>query len=129
MLITTFYALFADDFRLLLTLIDTDPYWDASTIIAIALFTTEIVLSCIAKYNYFLSYYFWLDSVSTASLFLDIILIKQQIVSAGNSSAFGVTKLGKIIRLVRLFRLIRISKIFKSFSKKDDSKKSKKKKS
>ena len=116
MLIVTFYALFGDDYRLLVSPIETDKYWDAATIIALVMFTAEIVLAVLAKQFYFLSYFFWLDLVSTASLILDIIMVKESIISAGSSNAFGVTRLGKIIRLVRLFRLIRISKIFKSFT-------------
>ena len=126
-LILTFYALFADDYRLLLSPKDTDIIWDILTVLVIVAFAAEVVISCFAKLGYLLSYYFWLDIISTASLILDIIQIKNLMIQGGSSSAFGVTGLAKIIRLVRLFRLIRISKIFKSFSKQDpkDGKKKK----
>jgi len=116
LLIITFYALFADDFRIITSPKELDLLYDGITIVTIVSFFIEIMFSCFAKVGYIFSYYFWLDLISTLSLVLDIVLVKEFIIDIGQSGAIGFTKLGKVIRLIRLFRLIRISKLFKSIS-------------
>lgn len=71
LLIVTFYALFADDYRTLVTKPDMDINFDIFVWICIAIFTIEIIISTISKGGYANSYYFYLDIISTASLILD----------------------------------------------------------
>lgn len=71
LLIVTFYALFADDYRTLVTKPDMDINFDIFVWICIAIFMIEIFISTISKSGYFNSYYFYLDIISTASLILD----------------------------------------------------------
>ena len=72
MILVTFYALFADDFRILATPIDADEYFYSITTLSLALFLVEILFASIAKEKYFLGFYFWLDLISTISLITDI---------------------------------------------------------
>ena len=83
-----------------------------------ASFLVEILLACIAKDGYFLSFFFWLDLVSTFSMVTDIGWVMQ----GGKNSGSNVTSLAKttrasrvtrVIRIVRLIRLIRIVKLYK----------------
>lgn len=83
LLILTFYALFADDYRLLTSPKSLDFLYDIFTILSIASFSAELVVSIFAKVGYFCSYFFWLDLVSTLSLILDIVMIKDFIIEAG----------------------------------------------
>lgn len=83
LLILTFYALFADDYRLLTSPKSLDLIYDIITILAIASFTAEIIVSIFAKVGYFGSSFFWLDTISSISLILDVIMIKEWIIEAG----------------------------------------------
>lgn len=83
LLILTFYALFADDYRIITSPKNLDIVYDVITLISIVSFTTEIVISVFAKVGYFLSYFFFLDIISTFSLVLDIVLVKIYIIELG----------------------------------------------
>lgn len=75
----TFYALFADDLRILILPKSADLPLDILTIIAITLYLIELVLSIIAIEKYFLSFYFWVDLVSLLSMFPDVRLFMEGI--------------------------------------------------
>ena len=72
MTLITVYALFADDFRVLIFTKSADNVFNTLTTIAFVSFMLELFLSCLAKDDYFLGFYFWLDLVSTLSLIMDI---------------------------------------------------------
>lgn len=93
------------------------------------LFMLEIVIASIAKEDYFLGFYFWLDLVATLSLIFDISWFWAAILgtggTAGNATAATKaakagrgarvgTRASRIARIVRLIRLIRIVKLYKS---------------
>ena len=78
----TIYALFGDDIRVAAFDKYADIGFDVVNIIALACiitiinlftaFSIEILLSVFVKKDYFLSFFFWLDVISTISLILDI---------------------------------------------------------
>lgn len=72
MTLVTIYALFGDDIRLLAFGKQSDNVFYTMTAVAMFLFFVELVLNSIAKPDYFNSFYFWLDFVSTVSLITDI---------------------------------------------------------
>lgn len=72
MTIITVYSLFGDDVRLLAFDVRADTTFNILTAISFVAFSLEIVLACIAKEDYWLGFYFWLDLVSTVSLITDI---------------------------------------------------------
>ena len=72
MAVITIYALFGDDMRQLVTDKDGDDFFYTLTFIALVAFVIEIILASIAKPNYFRSFFFMLDVVSTVSLIFDI---------------------------------------------------------
>jgi hypothetical protein len=94
MTITTLYALFGDDIRVL----STDKVQDLSFIyhkngdavfygfhiIAMSLFSIEIVLASLCRPQYIFGFFFWLDVVSTLTILLDIGWFADQLF--GNSS-------------------------------------------
>ena len=75
-LVVTIYALFADQYKLIVCRTQLDSFFDVFVIICIALFSFEIIIATIFKQGYFNSYYFYLDIVSTASLILDFTPVK-----------------------------------------------------
>ena len=125
----TVYALFGDDIRLLLFSKEVDQYFWAATSGCLIFFTLEIVLSSIARDDYFFKFYFWLDTMATISLISDIGWIWNRVVgnqdfSAGNAQQASQlaragrgarvgTRAGRIIRIIRLIRLIRVVKLYK----------------
>jgi hypothetical protein len=73
MTIVTIYALFFDDIRLVVFTKSDDDIFFGITSACLFFFTLEIVLSSYSKPDeYFLSFFFWLDVVSTLSLIPDI---------------------------------------------------------
>ncbi len=123
----TIFALFGDDFRLWFTNKDSDVYIDGALIFTLLAFTTEIlVISCVVdEFKY--SFFFWLDIVATASIFVDVGILWNGIYivfgqSIESSDAImgelalqtsGANKITKIIKALRLIRLIRIIKLYK----------------
>ena len=69
MILVTFYALFADDFRILATPIDADEYFYSITTLSLALFLVEILFASIAKEKYFLHYQF----LEVLNLLIDLV--------------------------------------------------------
>ena len=68
----TIYALVGDDMRLLFAHQSNDVTFSNITIVVMALFTVELGLSSFAHEEYFGSFFFWLDLISTVSLLTDI---------------------------------------------------------
>ncbi|CAG9312300.1 unnamed protein product [Blepharisma stoltei] len=128
MLVLTVYALFGDSFRALLTSQDADDGFYIVTIICISFFTLEIIVASFVKEDYFLSFFFWLDVISTISLITDIgwawdamtgqdrtgkaSSTSSQFSQASRASRAG-TRAARIVRLIRVIRLVRIAKLYK----------------
>ena len=83
LLFVTFYALFADDYKILTAEKNMDLTYDVFGLIAILIFVAEILIACFCKTGYFNSYYFYLDFVSTASMLLDLSWIKILLIQYG----------------------------------------------
>ena len=121
MSIVTFYALFADDFRILTMPESADTTFDVLTIFCMTLYLIELVLAVIAVEGYFLSFYFWVDLISLLSMLSDITFILREIEGGlgGADSGADIAKTGraskviKIIRIIRLIRLLRVMKLYK----------------
>lgn len=47
------------------------------------MFSIEIILSVLVKEGYFLSFFFWLDTISTISLLLDINMFNEAVGLSG----------------------------------------------
>jgi len=130
MTILTIYALFGDDIRLTGTVKSADDVFYTLTTFCLFFFTIEIVLNSIARKDYFLGFFFWLDLISTISLITDIGWIWDEIMGTGDSSATNAqsgakvarssrgakigSRAGRIARVIRLIRLIRVVKLYKS---------------
>lgn len=72
MVCLTIYTLFFDDLRVILFPIYCDKYFYGISSCCLVIFSTEIFLQCFAVQGYFLSFFFWLDSVATFSMVSDI---------------------------------------------------------
>ena len=129
-MIITVYALFGDDFRLLLAPKSADEVFWSITSAAMALFLIELIMASIAQKDYFLGFYFWLDFIATISLITDIGWIYNEMTGGGDidadnaSQASSLARAGRSARIgtragriVRLVRLIRIVKLYKHASK------------
>jgi len=118
MTVITLYALFGDDVRILAFPKAADNYFDALTLIAILMYTIEIILSCIDSRAYLGSFFFWLDLISTLSMVFDVSVIFSLIDSQTTGTVdimqtSRAARVTRIIRFVRLLRLVRIVKLYK----------------
>jgi hypothetical protein len=68
----TVYTLFFDDIRVLALPVTADEVCWGVTVGCMFMFCVEIFLGSICKDGYFLSFFFWLDVVSTISMLPDI---------------------------------------------------------
>jgi len=127
--VLTVWSLFSDDIRQLTANRATDDGFYVVTVIVFAYFSLEIIVASFAVSRYFLSFYFWLDIISTISMLLDVGWISALIF--GSNSQLGAvgkqglklaraaraskvgSKAGRMLRILRLIRLIRIAKVYK----------------
>jgi len=70
--IATIYALFGDDLRLAFFEDKDDLYFNILSIIAFILFGVEIIMASKIDRKFFGGFFFWLDTISTLTVILDI---------------------------------------------------------
>jgi len=68
----TVYSLFFDDIRAAAVNLEYDSVFYVITIICMACFMIEIFFASLSKEVYFLTFFFWLDLISTLSMIGDI---------------------------------------------------------
>lgn len=124
----TVFALFGEDVRAAAAPAHFDIIFDALIIVALAIFSLEVVVSSLGKEEYYLSFFFVLDCIATVTLVMDITPVAQSIYGPSeidqedksqNSSTFTeATRAsragGKMGRVVRVIRFIRIVKLYKA---------------
>eukprot|EP00929_Paragymnodinium_shiwhaense_P112941 TRINITY_DN81206_c0_g1_i1.p1 TRINITY_DN81206_c0_g1~~TRINITY_DN81206_c0_g1_i1.p1 ORF type:complete len:1013 (-),score=211.78 TRINITY_DN81206_c0_g1_i1:57-3095(-) len=116
----TIYALAGDDVRLLATNKPSDIYFDCATAFCLFVFSVEIVCSCLGKVDYFLGFFFYLDTVSTVTLVLDITTVNEELMQQDEEAMDQMknsrtARIGaKAARVVRVLRLVRILKLYKA---------------
>ncbi|CAE8636738.1 unnamed protein product, partial [Polarella glacialis] len=113
------YALIGDDIRMLATNQPADVVFNFLTICCIVVFCFEMILSIIGKDDYFLSFFFWLDFVATATMVMDLTWFSEFIQGddedLSNVRGARGAKIGaKAARVVRVLRLVRILKLYKA---------------
>jgi len=119
MTLVTVYALFFDDIRIVFFSKENDDYFFGLTLFGMICFAVEIILASISKEDYFLTFFFWLDLVSTLSMIPDCGWIWDPITGGGSTSATDLTgtaragRVTRVIRVIRLIKLIRIVKLYK----------------
>jgi len=84
MTMITIYALFFDDLRIILFTKELDDLFYGITLFGMICFTLEISLASYSKEDYIMSFFFWLDIVSTVSMIPDCGWIWDPIIGAGS---------------------------------------------
>ena len=105
------------------------------SLVVMVIFLVEIVLSTLVIDDYFLSFFFFLDIVSTVSIIFDVNFISDLIFATSTSSS--VAQLAsqskasraatRAVRIVKLFRIFRIIKLYKNSEKAKEIKEQNKK--
>lgn len=72
MLFVTIYALFGDDVRLIAFEASADIVFFWLNVTTFSFFTLELYLSSMCISEYFGSFFFWLDLISTVSVMMDV---------------------------------------------------------
>ena len=131
----TLYSLFSDDLRTAFFTRKVDMGFDVLSLVVMVIFLVEIVLSTLVIEDYFLSFFFFLDIVSTVSIIFDVNFISDLIFATSTSSS--VAQLAsqskasraatRAVRIVKLFRIFRIIKLYKNSEKAKEIKEQNKK--
>lgn len=105
----TLYILFADYFRVIIFQKYGDIGFDVMTIICMTLFALEMVIYLLADKNYFLSFYFFADLITTTFLIFDVTMLSNILFNFRNydNGSLLAVRFGKIIRIIRLTRILR----------------------
>ena len=133
MSLLTLWALFMTDIQTAWLSIDVDEAFNIIQCILLAFFGIEFILNCIAKEDYALGFFFWLDLIATISIIQDIDYIMDPIMGYGPidstdgtnnkntiKAAKAVQKVSsasratRVLRVIRIIRLIRMVKLYKS---------------
>eukprot|EP01017_Pseudomicrothorax_dubius_P037584 TRINITY_DN5527_c0_g1_i2.p1 TRINITY_DN5527_c0_g1~~TRINITY_DN5527_c0_g1_i2.p1 ORF type:complete len:896 (+),score=228.61 TRINITY_DN5527_c0_g1_i2:84-2771(+) len=123
MTVITVWALISDDIRQWVVPKSGDDYFSAGSVVCFVLFMSEIILASIAKQDYFMSFFFTLDILSTVTILMDIKWFNDAVLGTGGSAASTVqqtasasrvgARAARVVRIVRLIRLIRVVKLYK----------------
>lgn len=117
----TVWALIGDDLKLLVTNRPVDNIFDGLVVFCIVFFTLEVLVCSLGKDDYFMSFFFCLDVLSTLTLFMDLTVVSEALFGdsdsdPSNTRTSRTARVGaKVGRIVRVLRLIRIVKLFKAF--------------
>lgn len=116
-----------EDIRIIFLDISSDAVVDVVNIVFIVIFMVEILLS-LSIPNYFCSFFFFLDIISTLSIVMDISMLTNYFSQSGtlgsgvqlstiirNSKASRAA--ARTVRVMKIFRLARIVKLYKSATK------------
>ena len=82
----TIYSLFGDDIRSVLFEASDDYKFYIMTSISFGFFVVEMILQSLLREDYWLSFYFWLDLISTLSLLTDIGWFMDALTDTGSSN-------------------------------------------
>lgn len=139
--VVTIWALIGDDIRLICTYKEDDDIFVGFTIFCLVCFCIELAIASVAKRDFFLGFYFWLDLIATSSLLLDIPSVVETLTGVEETDSTAVdssstdsnnvqdsgkltkasrtsragARAGRIVRLVRLFRIVKLYKKYVQF--------------
>jgi len=119
----TVLALYGDDYRIMSFHKSADQWFYFLFFICLLIFSGELTAQCMVQEGYKWSFFFWLDSIATASLIPDIPWLFSLAVNmygtvgtgagadyglarAGRAARVG-TRAGRIVRLVKLVQVVR----------------------
>ena len=134
MSILTLWALFMSDVQIAWLYIKVDEAFNIIQCCLLGFFAIEFILNCIAKDDYTLGFFFWLDLIATVSIIQDIDYIMDPIMgyepitqsttSGSNKNTIKAAKAvqkvssasraTRVLRVIRIIRLIRMVKLYKS---------------
>lgn len=81
----TVWALIGDDLKLLVTNRPVDNIFDGLVVFCIVFFTLEVLVCSLGKDDYFMSFFFCLDVLSTLTLFMDLTVVSEALFGDSDS--------------------------------------------
>ncbi|EAR83046.2 adenylate/guanylate cyclase domain protein (macronuclear) [Tetrahymena thermophila SB210] len=123
MTLFTIFSLYSEDIRQVSTTAQGDMGFQVTELIVLLFFFFEIVLQSMCRKGYFLSFIFWMDLLSTISLFFDIDFLSKALfgftISNSNVTVLKASRVSRIatraLKIVRFIRLLRLTKIQKLY--------------
>lgn len=123
----TIWALTGDDLRVMLTDKPADVGFNGGVLVIICFFVVEVFASCIGKDDYYMGFFFCLDVISTATLFLDLTWVADDLFNGGggnqtdkarsSKTARAGARVGRVVRVLRLVRIVKLFKAMQSHNK------------
>eukprot|EP00878_Enallax_costatus_P013361 GHUV01013968.1.p1 GENE.GHUV01013968.1~~GHUV01013968.1.p1 ORF type:complete len:1219 (+),score=478.50 GHUV01013968.1:437-4093(+) len=130
LMMMTLFVIFQEDFKYAALPPSADIGFEAVTLALLCLFLVEIGLSCLVRPHFFLSFYFWLDTMATLSLAFELPALRAALLlgatqeyvdlsspdnylMAAGASALVSSKAGRAAKLVRLFRQLQLIRLFR----------------
>lgn len=127
MTVVTIFVLFADDVQQVAVQKKDDAIFYILYIIFMFIFGLEIVMFSICQKDYFLSFFFFLDILSTLSFlfdikwFTDLILPSNNVDSTANAASIAraarasriSTKITRLIWVMRLIKVVHLMRIYR----------------
>ncbi len=111
-MVLSFYSLFANDLKLLYAPASSDPVFSGIAIFIMMIFISEIILTTLMDEHYICSLYFFVDSVSTLTILLDISWISNNFNDVSSKVIAQIGRGGRLAaRSIRLLRFVRAIKI------------------
>ena len=128
------FTMIGDDFKIAFLSISVDGVFNIITILAMVIFTFEIIVNSIIQSDYFNSFFFWLDIITSLTLIFDISWVMESMIFSGHDyiantpeeaqqaiisdegEALG-TKHGQYYRIIRLIRLMRVGRLWRYANK------------
>ncbi|CAE7404082.1 unnamed protein product [Symbiodinium sp. CCMP2456] len=126
--VLTFGALLGDDLRLLATGKEADNFFNVLIVVAFTVFTVEIIAASLGDRSYLFSFFFYLDTLATVTMLVDLTWFGNLLYCKDYSSFSGATAGSlegavatladtRAARTVRILRLIRLGKLYKFYQR------------
>uniref|UniRef100_A0A383W424 Ion transport domain-containing protein n=1 Tax=Tetradesmus obliquus TaxID=3088 RepID=A0A383W424_TETOB len=130
LMVMTLFVIFQEDVKYAVLPPGADLGLEAVTLALLLLFLVEIGLSCVVRPHFFLSFYFWLDTVAVLSLAFELPALRavlllgatQEYINlaaadsylmAAGAQALVSSKAGRAAKMVRLFRQLQLIRLFR----------------
>lgn len=95
MTLLTFMVLYADDFRYLALNLSHDEGYYYFMLTCFFIFLLEMMILSVVRAGYFLSFFFWMDALSTFSTVMEVPMVMNDLLGIEMFSASKSTQLAK----------------------------------
>lgn len=110
MVITNVYIIFINPLYPIVFSKSADTVFDILSLICVAIYISEIIMQFICIPHYFLSFYFFIDCLSTILIIFDLTFIYYPLFYKNDdgTNLFAAIRIVKVVRVLRLVRILKL---------------------